>query len=206
LDFYINGMTCAMSRDKVVDWVARLQLVLPPQQTHRLLLQLVQAPDSRKVWLSRGSLQLYDLLLQQLVRPGWEAEQQVAMLPPAAADVVLGFLRDASKSRAAAAKVLVVWRHVCGVLDPAWCGGGLAAAAKAAGKAAKEGHLAPPLPQQQLGGQQAMPRSTVHTAGGVRCQLLQRLSAKGQQQVQGALQQLGLQAELVEVGGSGAAD
>jgi hypothetical protein len=146
-------------------------------------------------------VQLYDLLLQQLVRSGWEEQQQqAAMLPPTAADVVLGSLRDASKYRAAATKVLVVWRHMCGTLHPAWCGGGLAAAAKAAGVAAREGQMAPSL-QQLL--PEAVPMSGVLSAGSVRRQQLQQLSAKGQQQVWGALLQLGLpavQVELVEVG------
>jgi hypothetical protein len=87
-----------------------------------------------------------------------------------------------------------VWRHSCGTLHPTWCGAGLAAAAKAAAKAVKQGHLAPSLHQEPM-----FP-SLVSAASSVRHQQLQRLSARGQQQVRGALQQLGLQAELVEVG------
>jgi hypothetical protein len=125
-----------MTRAEMIEWVARLQLVLPPRETCGLLVQLLQAPTTPRALLKADLLQLYDLLLQQLARSGWEAQQQAASLPPAAADVVLRLLPDASKSRSAATKVLVVWRHMAGALDPAWCGGGLAAAAaKAAGSA-----------------------------------------------------------------------
>jgi hypothetical protein len=202
-EYYVSQLTCRLAAPEVVEWVTRLQLVLPPQQAHRLLLQLLQAPDSRKVLLSAGILQLYDLLLLQYTRPGWEAQQQAAALPPAAADVVLVSLRDASKSRAAASKVLAVWRHMCGTLEPAWCGGWLAAAAEAAQVAVKEGHIAPSLQQQQLEGL-LDGVSIVSTVGSMQHQLLQQLSATGQQQVRVALRQLGLQAELVQVGAGGA--
>jgi hypothetical protein len=110
----IPELTCRMAAADVIDWVTRLQLVLPPPQAHRLLLQLLQGPNSRTLFKAKGVLRLYDLLLQQLARPGWEAQQQAAMLPPAAADVVLGSLRDASKSRAAATRVLVL--SLCGTV------------------------------------------------------------------------------------------
>jgi hypothetical protein len=148
---FLHAFRCSMSGAEVMEWVTRLQLVLPPQLTCDLLLQLLlQAPSKPRALLKADVLQLYDLLLQQLARPGWEPQQQAASMPPAAASALLRLLPDASKSPAAATKVLVVWRHMCGALDPAWCGGGLAAAAAmAAGQTVGKVALSQQQQQQQ---------------------------------------------------------
>jgi hypothetical protein len=199
----VPHLTCSMSSAEVVDWLSRLQLVWSPQQTCGLLLQLLQAPTAPRALLKADRLQLYDLLLLQVARPGWEPQQQAAAFPPAAADVVLGLLPDASKSWPAAAKVLVVWRHMAGALDPTWCGGGLAAAAKAVGEAVKKEQVQQQQQQQQWQQEeQAHDKSGAstfiipagsHAAPSAGGQDLQQLSVRGQQQVIGALEKLDLQ-------------
>lgn len=214
---FLPAFTCHMSSAEVVGWVSRLQLVLPPQQTCSLLLQLLQDPANPRALLKHDLLQLYDLLLQQVARTGWEAQQQKAVLAPAAADVVLSLLPKTSTSRSAAAKVLVVWRHMTGALDPAWCGGGLAAAAKAVGEACKQAPTVQHRQQQQQeekgedgqgaaggeGGARSSCLPSLAVGSGLAAskgrQQLQQLSAKGKQQVEAALEKLGLQAELREV-------
>jgi hypothetical protein len=128
----IPRLTCHMSGSEVVAWSEQLQAVWAPAHSHRLLLQLLVTPLGKGMFSAAARLKLYDLLLLQLARSGWPPQQQVmggteqqqqqldVRLPPAAADVVLGLLPDAATSNAAAVQVLVVWRHVCGTLQPHW--------------------------------------------------------------------------------------
>jgi hypothetical protein len=198
---FASHLTCRMSSAEVVEWVTQLQLVLPPQQTCYLVADMLEVGAStlRKTHM----LQLYGLMVQQLAKPGWEVQQQQQQqeeedglmkhkkLHPGVASQVLSLLPDASKSWAAATKVLVVWRHMAGALDPAWCEGGLAAAAKAAGQAVRKG-----TKQQQ---QQQQPAGNDSHPCPVPTGMHQHLNEEAKKQVDVALQRLGLLAELREV-------
>jgi hypothetical protein len=202
---FIPHFTCSMGSAEVVDWLTRLQLVLSPQQACGLLSQLLQGPLPPRALHKADLVRLYDLLLKQLGRRGWaksapwhqfaeqrvlEQRQQVGagVLPPAAADVVLCALPDASKTRAAAAKGLVVWRHMFGAVDPNWCEDGLASVAHGARVFAEgPGALKNALRSPSTGDTRSTPA--------LRDQQLQQLSAKGQQQVKAALERFELQVE-----------
>jgi hypothetical protein len=122
-------LTCRMPGAQVVAWVEQLQEMWWAEESHRLLLQLLMAPEQSGAFTAAQRRKLYDLMLLQLARPAWgeqgggekveevegEQQQPAKCLPPAAADMVLGLLPDVS-----ARQVLVVWRHVCGTVQPDW--------------------------------------------------------------------------------------
>jgi hypothetical protein len=137
----IPRQLCHMSGAEVVEWVGQLQEVWTPAPSHRLLLQLVVAPDGSFTDAER--LQLYDLMLLQLARPGWkqqgteekgvvgqaevkegQQQQQAARcLPPVAADLVLGKLTGQMLSRCLWCGAICVGQWTLSGLHPSpWLG------------------------------------------------------------------------------------